>query len=203
MSNKRASGSPSEWRVLEERVVYENLPWLRMREQDVQLPSGVIIEKYLLTEVPDVVMVFALTGTRQVLFVEQYKHGLRRLSLDLVAGYVDRDDPSPLSAAQRELREEAGYTSERWEHLASLSPDPNRSGAQYHFFIALDCRRAGEQRLDPTEDLHAHLIPLEELDWLVPRRPIYSLATTAGIALAMRYLERLAASGKAGGPSAR
>ena len=91
--------NPGAWRILDERLIYEHRPWLRLVEQDVQLPNGVVIEKYLLSEMSDVVMIFAVTMDGHVLFVEQYKHGIGRLSLDLSAGYMDAEDPSPLAAA--------------------------------------------------------------------------------------------------------
>ena len=107
-----AGRSAMEWNTLSERVVYERLPWLRLIEQDVKLPNGIVIENYLITEAPDVAMVFAVTESDEVIFVEQYKQGMREISLDLSAGYIDKSDPSPLSAARRELEEETGYIAE-------------------------------------------------------------------------------------------
>jgi 8-oxo-dGTP pyrophosphatase MutT (NUDIX family) len=175
------------WRVLAERLIYEHLPWLRLREQDVALPSGVTIQRYLLTDSPDVVMMFAVTTDLQALFVEQYKHGIERLSLDLSAGYMDAEDTSPLAAAQRELREETGYVSEHWAHLATLAPEPNRSQARHHFFLAWDCRRAGAQHLDATEELRVRLIPLDAVETLAFCGDVLTVSTTAGIALGMRF----------------
>jgi len=187
--------NPEAWRVLDERPIYEHRPWLKLVEQDVQLPNGVVIEKYLLSDMPDVVMVFALTADDHVLFVEQYKHGIGRLSLDLSAGYMDAEDPSPLAAAQRELQEETGYTSDHWMHLASLAIDPNRSPAQHHYFLAWDCRPAGEQHLDPTEELRVQRIPLDEVESLAATGRVVTVSTTAGIALGLRVWRLLSGVG--------
>lgn len=179
------------WRVLAERLIYEHRPWLTLREQDVALPNGATIERYLLTDAPEVVMIFAVTADRKVLFVEQYKHGIERLSLDLCAGYMDAEDPAPLAAAQRELREETGYASEHWAHLADLAPEPNRSAARHHFFLAWDCLPAGAQHLDATEELRVRPIPLDEVEDLAFCGGVVTVSSTAGVALGLRFWRKL------------
>jgi ADP-ribose pyrophosphatase len=180
--------APDAWRVLAERVIYERRPWLKLSEQDVELPSGVVIQNYLVTEVPEVAMIFALTEERDVLFVEQYKHGLRGLSLDLPAGYIDEEDPSPFEAARRELLEETGYESDDWTTLASLAFDPNRSTARMHYFLARGCRRVAGQSLDSTEDLLVQHVPLDALAELAANGRVRTVSTAAGIALATQML---------------
>jgi ADP-ribose pyrophosphatase len=180
--------SNMDWRILNTRVVYENLPWLRLTEQAVRLPNGVIIEKYLISDTPDVVMMFAVTEAGEAIFVEQYKHGMRRLSLDLSAGYIDDDDESPLAAARRELEEETGYVSEEWMYLASLVVDPNRSAAQIHYYLATGCRLAGVRHLDATEELNVHVIPLSEVESLALTGRVTTVSSAAGIALGMQSL---------------
>jgi ADP-ribose pyrophosphatase len=171
------------WQVLGERVVYDNLPWLRLIEQHVLLPNGRHIERYLVSEGPDVVMMFPVTPEGQVIFVEQYKHGMGMLSLDLPAGYMDESDPSPLFAAQRELEEETGYRSERWTHLGSLFMSPNRSRGQIHYFLAEDCRPVGHQHLDPTEELRIHLRRLEDIPGMMVDGSVRTISSIAGMAL--------------------
>ena len=171
------------WQVLGERVVYDNLPWLRLIEQHVLLPNGRHIERYLVSEGPDVVMMFPVTPEGQVIFVEQYKHGMGMLSLDLPAGYMDESDPSPLFAAQRELEEETGYRSERWTHLGSLFMSPNRSRGQIHYFLAEDCRPAGQQHLDPTEELRVYLRRLEDIPGMMVDGSVRTISSIAGMAL--------------------
>lgn len=181
-------GKPEDWKILDERVVYDHRPWLRLIEQDVQLPDGQVIEKWLISEAQDVVMIFAVTESDGAIFVEQYKHGMRSLSLDLSAGYVDASDTSPLSAAQRELEEETGYVSATWTCLASLVVSPNRSKARIHYYLATGCRPDGTRHLDPTEDLAVHLFPLASVGQLVPDGRVETVSSAAGIALGLHAL---------------
>lgn len=178
------------WHVVAEKVVYEHWPWLRLKEQTVELPNGRRIERYLVSEGPDVVMIFAVTEKGEVVFVEQYKHGMGEMSLDLSAGYMDEEDPSPLAAAQRELEEETGFQSDQWRFLVSLATSPNRSPAKLHYFLAVDCRPTGRQHFDPTEDLRVRLYPLAEVEDMILDGRVRTISSVAGIALGLLALRR-------------
>ncbi len=178
------------WSVLSSRVLLDRPPWLKVTEQQCQLPNGYIIEGYLLVEGRDVAMVFPYTDEGEVVLVEQYKHGPKRAMWDLPAGYMDAEDASPLEAARRELSEETGCTAREWVHLATLHPDPNRSDHVFHFYLALGAERTRPQHLDVTEELAVHSVPIGNLDGLLTERKIVSMASVAGIGLGLKELLR-------------
>ena len=184
---KENSNMIQKWRVENSRLVYDHSPWLKIWEQDVALPNGASIEGYILTEARDVGLVLALTADEQVIMVEQYKHGVGRAEVDLPAGYLDEDDPSPLAGTQRELLEETGYAGGDWQPLGDFAINPNRSPNRFYYFLARDVRRVAEPHLDPTEEIVVHLVPLAELrGWLAARDP--SLATMTGVLLGLAAL---------------
>jgi len=177
-----------KWTVLRSQIILNRPPWLTVTEQRVQLPSGYVIENYLLVEGRDVVMVFPYTADGKVMLVEQYRLGCDRTQWDLPAGYTDSEDDSLLQAAQRELAEETGCTSEDWTHLATLYPDPTRSGKQFHFYLALNARQTVPQHLDATEEIAVQAVPVAELDRLLREGLLSSMSTVAGIGLGLRAL---------------
>ncbi len=95
------------WQVLRSKVLVDRRPWLQVTTQDVKLPNGHVIQGYMLAEGRDYAMVFALMEDGRVPVVQQYKHGVARLTYDLPAGYVDEGE-QPLACAHRELMEETG-----------------------------------------------------------------------------------------------
>ncbi|MDE1804895.1 MAG: NUDIX hydrolase [Candidatus Micrarchaeota archaeon] len=71
----------------------------------------------------------------------------------LLGGMMEDGEPA-LSAAKRELLEEAGMESDDWEYFYTLSLEPDPKGEHYsHVFIARNCVRVAEPRIDRGEKL--------------------------------------------------
>jgi ADP-ribose pyrophosphatase len=177
-----------KWTVRSTRTLLHRPPWLHVEEQDVELPNGHVIEGYLLTPIPEVSMVFAVTKDEDVLFVEQYKHGAGTSMWDLPAGYVDEGE-TPFTCAQRELEEETGYLADNWHDMGGWLIDPNRTGARFHYYLALGARSGGQQHLDATEDIAVHRVPLAEVQLVLAGGKVQSLATWAGIMAGLAALQ--------------
>ena len=176
------------WSVLSSQVILRRPPWLKVTEQRCLLPNGRVIEDYLLAEGREVVMIFPFTSDGQLVLVEQYKHGCQRVLWDLPAGYVDAEDATMLAAAQRELSEETGCSADDWTHLASLHPDPTRSGNLFHFYLAAGVRQTNNQHLDDTEDIAIRPVPLSDLPRLLAEGKIAAVPSVAGIGLGLAAL---------------
>ena len=96
-----------------------DLRLFRVRDDLREHPVSKERFKRLVLVTPDWVNVVAVTKDRQVLFVRQFRFGTDTVTTELPAGIVEEGEP-PLEAAKRELREETGYTSERWTELGSV-----------------------------------------------------------------------------------
>ncbi|MCX7706681.1 MAG: NUDIX hydrolase [Anaerolineae bacterium] len=176
------------WTTLTCRLLLDRPPWLRIWEEDVLLPDGQRIHGYLRAEARDYAMVFARLADGTVPLVRQYKHGIGAESYDLPAGYLDSPAEPPLHAAQRELHEETGLRAHAWEPLGHLVIDTNRGATRAHIFLARDAYPDGPAHLDETESLTVSFHLPEELRSLVRSGRINSLASVAGIMLALDAL---------------
>ncbi|HZV76887.1 MAG TPA: NUDIX hydrolase [Candidatus Babeliales bacterium] len=146
------------WRLRASHYVVDS-PHMRLRADEIELPDGTVVPNYYVRESLGFVIVFALTADDRVVLVRQYRYGADSIHLELPAGMLAEGE-RPRDCALRELAEETGYESERWEPVAEYLPEPVRSPAHAYVYIALDAKRTGAPRLDLTEHLEVELAPL-------------------------------------------
>lgn len=122
---------------------------------------------FFLLDTPDWVNVLPITHDGQVVLVRQYRHGSERVSLEIPGGLIDPHERDPAAAAARELREETGYEADHIEPVGVMNPNPSMMRNRCHAFVATGCRRVGELRQDPGEDIEVVTVPVEQLDSLI------------------------------------
>ncbi|MGC4063681.1 MAG: NUDIX hydrolase [Polyangiaceae bacterium] len=148
------------WKVLHSRELV-NRRWLCLQEQRVQLSNGTVIDEFHRFVTPNWVAVIALTPARELVMVEQYRHGLGRRSRELPAGVIDPGE-TPEQAARRELLEETGYDCTALVPLLEVSPEPHRSTCRAYFFVARDVRFSGQAHPEPSEVIEVLRIPVDD-----------------------------------------
>lgn len=144
-----------------ERILIRR-PWLTARRDVVQLPTGEINDEFYILEYPTWINVIAITEDGKFVMVEQYRHGLDEVGIELCAGVVE-DGEEPLAGAQRELAEETGYTGGEWELTSVLSANPSTTTNLTYCYIARGVKLTESQHLDRTEDIRVRLLSCEEL----------------------------------------
>ena len=100
------------------------------------------------------VCVIPVTENNEVVVERQYRYPLDRVILEIPAGKLDAPDEDRLSAAQRELMEETGYTADEWTEIGDFHPAPAYSDEYITMYLArgLHKRRRVPRRLyRPTE----------------------------------------------------
>lgn len=74
-----------KWKLLQFRLVINN-QWCQVRQHEVELPNGTIIDDFFINVRPDIVLIFAVTDQQEIVFVRQYRHGVGKVLLELPAG---------------------------------------------------------------------------------------------------------------------
>lgn len=155
------------WEVLESKTLLER-KWLRVREEKVRTSSGYVIDEFHLIESPPWASVICVSERRELILVEQYRHGHEGLSLEFPAGVVDPGEDVALGA-QRELLEETGFAGGNWHHLLKVRPEPARHRQWADFFVALGCHEQGAPSPEPSESIRVVPWPLDAIDDLISR----------------------------------
>lgn len=193
MSEARNSAPDSRaWRTLSEQELLAAPPWLRVSQQQVQLPSGTVIPDFYRIELPEFVSIFATTVSGELLFVRGYKHGIGSETLSPPAGLLEAGE-DPLTAARRELLEETGYAGEQWQLCGAHVVDANRHCGRMHLALVRDVRPVARPRADETEVLTIALLSRDEVREALLAGEIKSLAGAATASLGLVYTERAGA----------
>jgi 8-oxo-dGDP phosphatase len=159
--------------------------WLRVRADDCITPDGAEIAPFYVLEYPDWVQIVALDADDHIILVDQYRHGLGVMSLELPAGAVEQSDPSPLIAAARELEEETGFFTLEWQHIARLSPNPANHNNFCHVVLARDVYPRSAPVDDPAERVRVVRLPISEAVQLAMSGRMIQALHVASLALGL------------------
>jgi ADP-ribose pyrophosphatase len=113
------------------------------------------------------VNVIATTPDRQLVMVEQYRHGSNTVELEVPGGMIDAKDASPEAAGTRELREETGYEGRNARIIGEVFANPAFMSNTCFTVMIEDCRCVHPVEFDHGEDLITRLVPVAEIPRLV------------------------------------
>ena len=133
------------------------------------------------------VCVIPVTDDNQVIVERQYRYPLDRVILEIPAGKLDAPDEDRLSAIQRELREETGFSADRWTEIGDFHPAPAYSDEYITMYLARGLHK-GKQDLDADEFLDVYTVPLKDLVEDVMQGRISDAKTQVCILKAARIL---------------
>ena len=131
--------------------------------------------------------VLALDNNGEVVLIREFKYAVERETLEVISGGVEIGE-TPLEAAKRELREEAGFEANEWLDLGVIDPFTTAICCRNYMFIALQLTRV-ESQLDEGEVLETVRMPFSEAVRMVLASEITHGASCTLLLKAERYLQ--------------
>lgn len=119
------------WQTRSSRVVYQN-PWIRVDEDQVQLPDG-RTTLYGVVRCGECVGVLPFLDAETVVLIRQYRYVARGVYWEMPTGGVHPGEGLE-AAAQRELGEEIGYRAARLTPLVSYHTSKSVLDETAHLF---------------------------------------------------------------------
>ena len=150
--------SVEPWIINSENVEYTTNIF-KVLSREMEIPSEGYKRVFSILDCPDWVNVLSLTPENEIILVEQYRFGTEKYSLEPAGGVCDPGE-TPLESAKRELLEETGYSSEEWYDLGKVASNPAMQNNYTHTFLAKNCIKTSNQRLDDSERIKVHIMPL-------------------------------------------
>ncbi len=134
---------------------------LHVKRDQVALPNGNQTVREVIRHI-GAVCVIPVLDNGDVIMERQFRYPLNRVVREIPAGKRDAPDEVRLSAIQRELREETGYTADSWTVLGGFHPAPAYCDEYITMYLARGLHK-GTRDLDADEFLDVYTVPLKDL----------------------------------------
>ncbi|HWB66325.1 MAG TPA: NUDIX hydrolase [Mycobacteriales bacterium] len=181
---------PDDYDVVSSTTDFRSGRVIDVRTDQVRMPDGATAARDVVVH-PGAVGVIALDEADRVLLLRQYRHPVRRRLWEPPAGLLDEPGEDPLTAAKRELYEEAHYQAGRWDVLVDIYTSPGMTDEAARIYLARDVEPATAERFAGS-----HEESDMELAW-------FSLPDAVSAVLAGRVHNPLAVTGLLAAEAAR
>ena len=159
--------------TLSSETVYQGRFLKILRDQVRLTKGGTGQREYILH--PGAAAILPILDTGEIILVEQYRHAVKQVFLEVPAGKKDRGEAPELTAA-RELEEETGYRAQKMEFMTVIHPVIGYADEAIYLYKATGLV-PGPQKLDPGEFLEIKKFTSAELKEKVKKGEITDVKT--------------------------
>ncbi len=159
---------------------------IHLFKDEILLPNGKKSVREVIRH-PGAVCVLPLTEQGEIIFVNQFRYALGKVTLEVPAGKLEKGE-DPLVAAMRELSEETGLDAKNVVAMGELYTTPALIDEIIYMYIATDLYQ-GEKHPDEDEFVDTVKIPLEKAVEMVMNGEIRDSKTQIIILKADKYFK--------------
>jgi len=152
--------------IVEQSEEIEDYRIFKLKREAARTQDGSKRGEFYVLDSPNWVNVVPVTTDGRIVFVRQYRHGSRTISLETPAGLAEPDEAVEAAAA-RELREETGYSAQSFTVLGSSYANPAFMNNRYTALLAEGVTLTDPTAFDEHEELEIELIPAEKVPELI------------------------------------
>lgn len=173
MNNKFEEKTISSKEIYRGRII-------NVKIDEVELPNGKKSSRELV-EHPGAVGIIPITQDNKLVVVEQYRKPLERSIVEIPAGKLEPGE-LPEVTAVRELEEETGLGSKKFNYLQTIATSPGFADEVVHLYVATDLYKIAEPAsLDEDEFVEIMTISLEEAEEMIISGRIFDAKTVIAV----------------------
>ncbi len=151
-----------KWKILKRKKIFEKFG-RGVEKVSFKMPDG-RLEAFNIATQKNQVCVLALTKDKKVILARQFRPGPNKILLELPGGMIDKGE-TPAEAMARELLEETGYRGKL--KFVTRSYECAYSKIYRYCFVATDCEKISEPKLEQDEYIEVALLPLNKFKQLL------------------------------------
>ncbi len=171
--------SLSLWEKISEKELID-YSFCKIIQRKFKHPKTQQTGDFIVTNYSDSIQILATTTNNKIIFVNQFRFGSEKMSLELPAGRLESYE-SPIEGAIRELREETGYVGENFQLIATLYPNPAIITNKIHIIKCENCQKLYNTNFDQFEDIETVLFKKSEIQHLISHQKINNCITLSAL----------------------
>ena len=177
-----------KWKVKSSEKLLDNR-WISVNKDSVDIPNGTHIDDFYTVTIPNAAAVVAITPDMNIVLKKEFKYAVGEELIEIPAGMFEPEENDGLAVAKRELLEETGYESDDWMYFGATVESSSKLTNYMHIYLAQNCHKVAEQKLDATEEVEVLVIPLQQSIDMVTNNEIKCNSSAHGILRAARMLK--------------
>lgn len=170
--------SKNPWQTLTSKAVYSN-NWIEVRHEEVINPKGGNGIYGLVSFKNIAIGIIPIDSEGNTWLVGQYRYALNEYSWEIPMGGGKKEN-AILESAQRELKEETGFTAHKWTELMKLHTS-NSVTDEIGFVFLAENLEVGETEPEETEELKLWKLPINEAITMAINGKITDAISVAGL----------------------
>jgi ADP-ribose pyrophosphatase len=146
---------------------------------EVSLKDGTI-SKRICVDHPQAAAIVPLISDNELIMVRQYRYALRRETLEIPAGKIDKGE-SAEECIKRELAEETGFEAKVIKWLYTYAPAVGYSNELIHLYLGSDLEKL-ENKVNDSEISSLEILTIDEVLRMIRNHEIVDSKTIIALA---------------------